>query len=227
MNVSRGGTLGGTKLPDFYDFHERLAFSEGIAITEELLTHIFNSIPAATEVRKADEHADRNGTDYWVYRKHDLPPVSIDLKNREIDPRELYKSDDACIETTSVYRGPDGKPVLDRDRQEWVNPWLDRHRDTPGWTVNQTKRTDLIVYTWPHSPDLFSTQALRFWILYFPHLCAAAQENWRLWAKRYGERSTRNDRYLTLNVYPPRSEIARAIRKLTTGVVDEHGLVTT
>jgi hypothetical protein len=195
-------------MADFYDFIERLEFSEGVELTETMLQHIFHSIPAAKKIEKARNiNEDLNGTDYWVHRHHGLPSISIDMKNREICPIEQSWGDDVCIETTSQYRGPqNGK-------------WLDSYRMVPGWTVNEKKRTDLIVYTWPHHADLFGADYVRFWILYFPHLCAASLRHWREWASRYGEKPTPNRNYITLNTYVPRKVVTEAIKELTSGII--------
>lgn len=56
-------------------------------------------------------------------------------------------------------------------------------------------------------------------MLYFPHLCRAAQKNWRKWAEKYGERPTPNLGYITLNVYPLRTEVVDAINKIALGTV--------
>ena len=196
-------------LADFYDFAERLQFSEGVGLTREILEHVKRHIPAATEIVRAGRTDDRHGTDYWVKRKFDLPPVSIDLKSREFCPIQKFGSDDACVETTSVYRGLSAKP------------YRDDLREKPGWTVDERKRTDLIVYTWPHDADLFGAPRMRYWILYFPHLCAAATEHWRRWALTYQERPAQNKGYVTLSVYPPRSVIANSIREFTSGTLTE------
>lgn len=191
----------------FHDFRERLEFSEGIALTDEMLRTVYQSIPAAKSMEKASTDDDRNGTDYWIHRHHGLPSISIDLKNREFCPIERFNSDDACIETTSVYRGPNRRP------------WLDCHRYKPGWTIDQKKRTDLVVYTWPHSADLLNDVGMRYWILYFPHLCEAANRNWREWSARFCERPAVNSGYLTLSVYVPRVVIAKAIKEITTNII--------
>lgn len=194
-------------MPDFYDFSERLQFSEGIGLTAEILDHILKHIPAANRISKATQQDDRNGTDYWIHREHDLPPISIDMKNRELDPIQRGWGDDVCIETTSVYEGLD------------IKPYRDDLRKKPGWTVNEGKRTDLIVYTWPHAADLFGAPRLRYWILYFPFLCSASLKYWRQWSEQFGERSTPNRTYLTLNTYVPRSVVATAIREFTSGTL--------
>lgn len=202
------GKPGAAKMSTFHDFAERLNFSEGVEITEGILRHIRENIPACEGIRKATEREDKCGTDYWALRAHGLPPLSIDLKNRGFCPIERFGSDDVCIETTSVYVGPN-RP-----------PWLDCHRRKPGWTIDEAKRTDLLVYTWPHSPDLFGAPRLRFWILYFPFLCRASTVKRREWTEKYKEKPARNDGYLTLSVYVPRVVVAKAMRELTTGAVE-------
>lgn len=187
-----------------WDFGERLNFSEGVGIGGEILAHLLDSIPGSTDIVRSKTSDDKNGTDYWILRKHNLPPISVDLKNRSFDPVERWGADDACIETTSVYTGLNQRP------------YLDEFRRTPGWTINATKRTDLVVYTWPRCDG-----SRRFWILYFPHLCRAALTNWRGWADTYGEKATFNQGYLTLNVYPPRTEIVKAMRELVVGTVQD------
>jgi hypothetical protein len=184
-----------------HDFRERLNFSEGIELSEGIFEHLFMSIPGAQKIERANTVDDRNGVDYWV-RRNGIPPVSVDVKHREFCPIKKWGTDDACIETTSVYTGPKN------------GGWLDQHRKKIGWTLNPNKRTDLILYTWPAEG-----QSLRFWILYFPFLCQAARMYWREWAGIHGEKPSLNDGYLTLATYPPRTEIAKKIRILTTGTV--------
>ena len=181
------------------DFAERLAFSEGVELEDAVLARIVDGIPGATGIRRATELEDRSGTDYWIDRVA-LPPVSVDVKHRDFCPIQRFGSDDACIETTSVYVGPPG------------SPWHDAGRRKIGWTLDPTKRADLVVYTWP------AETGRRFWVLYFPHLCRAARQHWREWARDYGERAAQNRGYVTLSVYPPRAVIAQAIRRITTGV---------
>jgi len=124
-----------------------------------------------------------------------LPPISVDVKHRSFDPIEKFGTDDACIETTSVYCG---NPRL---------PWEDSLEKKVGWSIDPNKRTDLVVYTWPAKQE-----KRRFWILYFPHLCCAAQKHWRMWAEKYKERSAKNNGYLTLSVYPSRKKYLKQYR---------------
>ena len=184
-----------------HNFGERLAFSEGIVPGDNVMTAISRMVPNATGVFRATEQQDRHGTDFWIERSHGLPAISIDMKNRSFCPIERFGSDDACIETTSVYRGRRGPP------------WDDEGRIKPGWTVDYRKRTDFIVYTWQKAGGI------RFWIVPFLPLCAAARRSWRDWSGKYPEKPALNHGYLTLSVCPPRSIIAKAIKEITAGEV--------
>ena len=188
-------------MKQIHDFEKQLAFSEGIELDTGVLERIAGIVPNATVIRRATVNEDKHGTDYWIDRTHGLPSISIDVKHRSFCPIEKFGSDDACIETTSVYHGSDD------------GNWIDEHRDKPGWTVDYRKRTDWIVYTWP------ADGGTRFWIVPFTPLCKASRLQWREWAKEYKERSARNNGYVTLSIYPPRKVIARSMKTLMSGTV--------
>jgi hypothetical protein len=186
-----------------HDFVERLNFSRHIdRDMEEFLNYLVEIIPGASDWRRATEDEDKSGVDYWILRDHGLPPLAIDVKHREFDPIERFGSDDICIETTSIYVGPD-KP-----------PWEDAYRKKVGWTLDATRRTDLIVYTWP-LPN--GRCGRRFWVVYFPFLCYVALKYWRYWAAKYGEKIVYNNEYKTLCIFVPRSEVEEAIRECCGG----------
>lgn len=183
-----------------WDFHERLSFSEGVEATVEFMDALRNIVPGAVDITRATEAEDRQGTDYWIHRGGNLHPISVDVKNREFCPIKRWGRDDACIEVVSVWSEV---PKICK----------------PGWTVDSNKRTDYIAYTWP------SDNGIRYWIVPFHPLCRAAQINWRMWRRLHGKADgtkgmleARNNGYLTLSVYPPRSVIARAMRELMVGV---------
>lgn len=190
-------------MSEFHDFKERLKFSQGIELSGDVLKYISRIVPRNTGVRKATVLEDKSGTDYWIERVGN-PPISIDVKHRGFCPIEKFGSDDACIETTSVYKGA-GPPW---DEEE-------RLKSKVGWTLDTTKRTDFIVYTWPKN------KGVRFWVVPFLPLCAAARRNWRAWARKYEERSAKNNGYRTPSVYPPRQVIAKAIKQLMSGGVND------
>ena len=187
-------------MADHHDFQDRLKFSEGIQPGDAVTDAIMRMVPNASGIRKADQADDKNGTDFWIDRDHGLPSLSIDMKIRSFCPIEEYGVDDACIETTSVYVG--GREP----------PYEDDKRRVVGWTRDLTKRTDYVCYTWPSRNN-----GVRYWILPFPALCAAANNHWRWWAQQYVERVAENDGYLTLSVYPHRHLIERAVREVMMG----------
>ena len=193
------GQVGRNTAMKVHDFQERLNFSQGVEVSSAIFDHLLEITPKAVEIRRAAVHEDKHGTDYWIIRD-DLPPLSIDIKHRSFCPIMKFNSDDICIETCSIYTGSEP-------------PWKDENRYKIGWTLDKNKRTDFVVFTWPHD------KKTRFWILYFPWLCQAANLNWRKWAKQYKERSAINSGYLTLNIFPPREIVAQEMRKLISGSV--------
>jgi len=185
-----------------YEFEERLIFSEGVKLNNELLLYLVSLVPEGVEILKADKEEDIQGVDYWIIRRGTLKPIAVDIKHRSFDPIILYNKDDICIETTSVYTG------------DLSRPFLDIHRQKIGWTLDSQKQTDLIVYTWPAAGD-----KRRFWVLYFPFLCKAARKHWREWAEVFGEVATKNKGYYTLNIFVPRQIVEQAIKNLTDSTV--------
>lgn len=182
-----------------HDFRERLEFSEGITDEPLMIDALANMVPNSQDVIRATVDEDKQGTDYWIVRSHGLPPLSVDVKHRSRCPIEAWGSDDVCVETTSVYRGKS-------------SPWEDTKREKVGWSLDYSKRTDFLAYTWPNE------KGTRFWILSFPVFCRACRINWRAWVSLYGEKPAFNSNYATLCTYPTRSEVAQAMRVLTTGV---------
>lgn len=192
-----------------HSFSERLTFSEGVGLNADILDHIRAAIPAAVKWEKATTQDDRNGTDYWLFREHGLPPLSFDMKNREFCPINRFGKDDACIETCSVFHQDESGPEGYWRKKQWIRG----RRVAIGWTLNFSKRTDWIVYTWP------SSQGRRFWIVPFPFLCQATRIRLNEWLSRYPELPAENRSYQTLSVYPLRVEIRSAIAQLMSGTI--------
>lgn len=185
----------------YHEFQERIAFSEGIDCKNLILKKIMLDIPGAIGLQRAEIKHDKNGTDYWIQREGKLRALSVDLKNREFCPIEKFGSDDACIEIASVYRGANN------------GVWEDCRIKKIGWTLDISKETDYIIYTWPNGDKL------RYWILPFPFLCMASTRNLEIWKAKYKVLPAKNNGYLTLSIYPLRTEIAMAIREIMYGVI--------
>lgn len=166
-----------------YGFQEQLRWSEGIVANEDDLTRILRSrIPGCIEVERAALSDDRQGTDYWAHRDHGLRPLSIDLKARSEDPMETRGLDDVALETWSVIE----------------------HRK-PGWTRDETKQTDYILWLWQPTK--------RFLLVPFPALCKCFQHYWRTWCNEYGPPYTQDSGgWHSECVFVPRSVL---LEKLT------------
>ena len=104
-----------------FGFKQQLTMSNGVISSMDVPSLLMDQIPGALGVRKADTADDKQGTDYFVDHSRGVP-VSIDIKARDIDPIDTYKSDDLALETWSVMRS---KRV---------------------WTWDNSKRTDYILW---------------------------------------------------------------------------------
>ena len=190
---------------DIYEFRERLSFSRGVELHDGIIRHLLAIIPGSTGYRQATTAEDKSGTDLWVERR-DLPDVSVDFKHRDICPIQRYGSDDVLVETCSVFRRPKN-PVLG-------DQYPERFRESIGWTLDQRKRRDIVVYTWPAAGN-----RRRFLCLWFPWLLTVTLNNWRNWEFRYGVKEARNVGYSTIWVAVPRLVLIDEIAAITCGEV--------
>ena len=124
----QAGLAGGQNLNDkhFYNFDERLRFSEGFARDMEKILR--QEFPACTDIRKASKSWDKKGVDYWVYGYD--KSIAIDAKIRDEDWKEKGE-DDLALESWSII----DKKV--------------------GWTRDATKRTDFVVWFWQDTGRYF------------------------------------------------------------------------
>jgi hypothetical protein len=167
-----------------YNFTERLGWSERYTTTATVNGVLMEYIPGALRVTKAVESDDRNGTDWWVYRSCDRT-LSIDAKVRSEDwAARPEPQDDLALETWSVVE-----------------------RNVPGWTRNERKRTDYILWLW--------TDSGRSCLVPFPMLCAVFMANWMEWRKQYkiAQQYTPDREYHSECVFVPRRVIWQAIYK--------------
>jgi len=166
-----------------YDFTERLVWSDGFLL-EGVARILQDRIPAAERVEKANGTDDRNGTDYWVYRNHSLPPLSVDVKVRSED-YATHGKDDLALETWSVVG------------------------EKPGWTRDEKKRTDFILWYW--------TDTGRFFLVSFPALCEIFSRYWWAWRNTYGAHVQTSGDWQSECVFVPRSVVLEKVNAWSNG----------
>lgn len=140
-----------------YEFAERMKMSSGRAKNASVESVLLSIVPGATTVHRAGETNDRAGTDWWVEvaGRH----LSVDAKVRSKD----FGKDDLALETYSV------KGYKLRNGRRTSSPMQ------IGWTRDERKRSDYVLWIWPG----------RYCLLPFLFLCKAFQENWQEWCQAY------------------------------------------
>ena len=124
-----------------YTFEDQKVMSEGVAVTADVQSILLPRIPGAIEIRKATESEDRHGTDWWVNLEN-KDSLSVDLKAREHDyAAKKPPRDDLALETWSV---------LDRICEGGIRV---EHNTAIGWTRDQGKRTDYVLWIWKPMGD--------------------------------------------------------------------------
>ena len=141
--------------PGVFDFEGRLALSEGIEKTHDLKKILLENIPGAIEIIKASSIEDINGTDYWVVLENGQK-ISIDkkIRNEDWSVKEKGSQDDLALET-----------------------WSNVERSKIGWTRDQKKRTDYIIWVWKDTG--------RWCLIPFRMLCQIFEEKWQEWGTIY------------------------------------------
>lgn len=143
-------------MPREYVFDERLEMSQGICTEKSIELILLRNIPGALRVERAEKKDDRNGTDYWVHHARGKP-YSVDIKSRDEDwsmKPAPNTADDLALETWSVIEAR-----------------------SIGWTRNEQKATDYILWYWQDSG--------RWCLVPFAMLCAVFQDFWRAWRKEF------------------------------------------
>lgn len=138
-----------------YSFSERLQFSRGKREQTDIET-LMNMIAGAVSVEKTDEKTDRAGVDYIVTLRGGAQ-IMIDAKAREGGIKKYWKY------------GPEVALEI----------WSDIDRKTTGWTLNESKNTDLILFTFDKddSPEC--------WLVSFQLLRIAFRNNIMRWKGEY------------------------------------------
>ena len=139
-------------------------------------------------VRPATDEEDRNGVDYWATLRHGAV-VGIDHKLREA----------GC---SRFWRG--GPPEL--ALEIWsVIPMAGAPRGVVGWTLNQAKNTDYILYTFD------AGDSDRAYLLPFQLLRMSFIRYMRTWDKRYEVHDQDSGRWKSRAVFVPAPVVVRAV----------------
>lgn len=152
------------------------------------LERIFaETIPGYVGFEFANQDDDRLGTDVWV-RRCGLSDLSIDLKIRSVDPIVAFGSDDLLVETFSAV--------------EWGRP---------GWSVDETKSTDLVYWVFPSG---------RYVMVPFAGLNLACRRNRAAWLRQYRAVETVTKHrgcYRSQSLVVPTEVVMQAIAEVAAG----------
>lgn len=174
-------------------FDELLAFSYSRIYSTDIGT-IRCMIPGCSTVRIASKTQDRRGADYVAVLRHGRE-LAIDAKSRQAGCSIYWRSNEPelALERWSV------KP----------NPLLPKGR--VGWTLDTSKNTDLVLFTFD-----FSDTELAY-LLPFQHLRAAFVRFGKRWLDDFGplaEQCTEG-RYRSACLFVPAGIVLNAIRAIS------------
>jgi len=158
--------------------------SAGVALGEMLV----NAIPGGLRAIQALPVNDRQGVDWWVETAAG-ERVGVDCKIREVDPLQKFGKDDLALETWSVIEN-----------------------NTVGWTLNDTKRTDYVLWIWKDTG--------RWCLVPFLLLVRAFKANKEKWIQKFQvAKQNTEGKYHSECVFVPRKEVWREIYRQSHGAM--------
>lgn len=179
-----------------YVFEQQIAFSRGIRERTDIQT-LRNIIPKCKFVKKASLAEDKNGIDY-IATLTGGAEVYIDAKARDKGCSRYWRGfkPELALEIWSVM--PGGK---------FNTP---KERSIPGWTLSDSKLTDLVLFTF-HPSD-----TRECFLVGFQPLRMAFIQNHSIWANKYKNdiqesRSQSGGRWQSKCVFVPIDEVLNAI----------------
>lgn len=180
-----------------YDFHERLAFSTGARQATDADT-IMKLLDGCVSVRPTETIGNDNGVDFIATLRGGAV-VNIDVKTRQAGCSRYWnrstKEPELAIEKWSVM--PGGQYDTSEDRAK------------AGWTIDESKATDMILYTFDPSDSCLA------FLLPFQSLRLAARRMIQNWMKRFKvdvQQSCRGtSKWQSQCVMVPASEVISAI----------------
>jgi len=184
-----------------FSFSEQLAFSKTRLATSPT-DAIALMIPGCIKVEMATEVEDRSGIDYWGVLKSGRR-IGIDSKTRRAGCSSLWRSSDPelAIERWSVfYREND-------------------HRNVTGWTLDQKKKTDLVLFTFDPTDTPYC------YLVGFHHLRKAFIKAGKRWLSEYGplffQLQPPSYQYRSASLFVPAKEVLRVISEVSVGSMVE------
>jgi len=169
-----------------YAFEEMLAISKGSRKDTDAAT-IHSLLDGCIAVRSADLELDLRGVDY-IARLRGGAEVYIDAKTRQQGCRRHWSGEpELAIELWSV------KPTA-------------ATKGKPGWTLDEAKLTDLVLYTW-HPSDCDEA-----YLLPFQNLRMAARRNIRAWMAEHKTDVQSSGSWRSEAVFVPASKVVSAIQ---------------
>jgi len=175
-----------------HDFKISLAWSKTNLQYNSDAAAIMDMLDGCVSVATSTEAMDKLGVDY-IAKLRGGSDVYVDAKARRIGASRQrgWNPDDPLLAIEKWSVAPGGKYKIQRTK--------------PGWTLDESKVTDLILYTFDPSDS-----ETRF-LLPFQNLRIAARRLIHHWALRFGMRTQDNGRYESQAVFVPASEVISAI----------------
>jgi hypothetical protein len=174
-----------------YDFQERLEFSQGARCETDAKT-IMALLDGCKSVRVNESAGNDNGVDYIATLRKGTN-VLIDAKTRERGCSMYWRNNqpELAIEKWSVI--PGGK---------FNTP---THKAKAGWTIDESKATDMILYTFDKS------DCRTAFLLPFQPLRMAARRMMGDWMSRFKVDVQTSGRWQSQAVFVPAQEVIRAM----------------
>lgn len=185
-----------------HDFKVSHQWSKSAKMQRNDIDSIMQMLSGCATVREAPEDMDRLGVDYIATLRKGAE-VYIDAKARR--------------EGASRYRG-----WLNEDPFLAIEIWsvmpggkYNTQRSKVGWTLDEQKITDLILYTF------HPTDSEICYLLPFQHLRIATRRFLKNWIARYGGRIQDNRNFESQAVFVPASEVILAIETTYSGIAPQ------
>lgn len=173
-----------------HDFTETLAFSRGIREASDL-EMLEELIPGCTGVTKTCEAQDRAGVDYLATLRRNAV-LKIDAKTRKPGASRYWHH---------------GEPELALEVWSVVpSHWTD---GKPGWTLDESKEVDLILYTF--EPE----DSNEVFLLSFDMLRIAFVRFFHEWRAEYGIKPQDSGNWKSRAIFVPASVVLDAITQVS------------